>query len=70
MIGHDAKNLPEWTNLVIYSEAIVTKPDLPKEEQLNANPELKLARSLGIKCESYPEALGEISNSRFQIAIA
>ena len=68
-IGHDAANLPEYTSLVIYSEAIVTKPDLAKEEQLMANPELAKARNLSIRNLSYPEALAEIVNAKQCIAI-
>jgi hypothetical protein len=34
------------TNIVIYSEAIISKPDLTKEENLNINPELNKAKIL------------------------
>ena len=68
-IHHDRSHLPDDTELVIYSEAIVTKPDLPKEEQLLANPELKKAMELDIRNLSYPEALAEIVNSKKCIAI-
>lgn len=45
-IGHAEENIQKDTDLVIYSEAIITKPDLPVAEQLDANPELRFARSL------------------------
>lgn len=68
-IGHQAENLPENTDLVIYSEAIITKPDLSPEEQIYANPELARARDLAIKHFSYPVALGEVFNAKQGIAI-
>jgi len=55
---HRVKNLPKDTNLVIYSPAI-----LPE------NPELKRAKKLKIKCQSYPEALGELTKKYFTIAV-
>jgi UDP-N-acetylmuramate--alanine ligase len=45
-------------DLVIYSPAI------PEN-----NPELRDARRLGIKCLSYPEALGELTKKHFTIAV-
>lgn len=63
-IGHDAQNLREETSLVIYSEAIITKPDLAPEEQIYANVELARARDLDIKHLSYPVALGEVFNAK------
>lgn len=68
-IGHDEKNLPKNTELVIYSEAIITKPDLPKEEQIYANGELARAKELGIEHISYPVALGRIFDAKQGIAI-
>ncbi len=68
-IGHRPENLPDNTDLVVYSEAIITKPDLSKEEQLLANPELRLAKERGIKHRSYPESLGDIANSKYEIAV-
>ncbi|MBX9808962.1 UDP-N-acetylmuramate--L-alanine ligase [Candidatus Gracilibacteria bacterium] len=68
-IGHNASNLSENTDLVIYSEAIITKPDLTPEEQIYANPELMRARELGIRHISYPVALGEVFNKKEGIAI-
>lgn len=45
--------------LIIYSPAV----------QKN-NPELKIARKLGIKCLTYPEALGELTKKYFTIAVS
>jgi UDP-N-acetylmuramate--alanine ligase len=68
-IGHNADNLRDNTDLVIYSEAIITKPDLTPEEQIYANRELAKARDLGIRHLSYPVALGEVFNAKQGIAI-
>lgn len=68
-IGHRPENLPENTDLVIYSEAIITKPDLTPEEQIYANVELAKAKEIGIKHISYPVALGEVFNAKQGIAI-
>lgn len=68
-IGHKGENLPDTTDLVIYSEAIITKPDLSPEEQIYSNPELAKARDLGIHHLSYPVALGEVFNAKQGIAI-
>lgn len=68
-LGHEARNLPKDTDLVIYSEAIITKPDLSPEEQIYANPELASARDLGIEHLSYPVALGRIFDAKQGIAI-
>lgn len=54
---------------MIYSEAIITKPDLTPEEQIYSNPELARARDLGIRHISYPVALGEVFNAKNGIAI-
>lgn len=56
---HRAKNLPKDTKRVIYSLAI------EKE-----NPELKKAKKLKIKCQSYPQALGELTKKHFTIAVS
>lgn len=56
---HQAKNLPKEVDLVIYSQAIE-----------KGNPELKKARKLKIKCQSYPQALGEITKKYFTIAVS
>lgn len=68
-IGHEAANLPENTDLIIYSEAIITKPDLTPEEQIYANPELAEAKNRNIRHISYPVALGEVFNAKQGIAI-
>jgi UDP-N-acetylmuramate--alanine ligase len=68
-IGHDASNLLETTDLVIYSEAIITKPDLSPEEQIYSNSELKKAKELGIEHLSYPVALGRVFDAKQGIAI-
>ncbi len=68
-IGHRAENLRDDTDLVIYSEAIITQPDLPPEEQIYSNIELAHARDLGIEHLSYPVALGRVFNSKQGIAI-
>jgi len=56
---HKAKNLSEDRDLLIYSPAVRLE-----------NPELKRARKLGIKCLSYPEALGELTKRYFTIAVS
>jgi UDP-N-acetylmuramate--alanine ligase len=56
---HKAENLAENVNKVIYSPAITP-----------ANPELKKAKRLKIKCLSYPQALGELTKKYFTIAIS
>ena len=56
---HLAKNLPENTDLVIHSLAV-----------LSDNPEMKKAKKLGIKIQSYPEALGELTRKYFTIAVS
>ncbi len=69
-IGHSAENLPKNASLVVYSEAVITKPDLPKEEQLLSNPEIRAATERGIRRLSYPEALAELFNGKRGIAVA
>ena len=56
---HRAKNVAKNTDLMIYSPAVN-----------NDNPELKAARKLKIKCQSYPQSLGEITKEYFTIAVA
>lgn len=46
-------------DLVVYSPAV------PED-----NPELKDARKHGIKCQSYPEALGKLTKTHFTIAVS
>ncbi len=47
------------SNLVVYSPAVSSR-----------HPELKLARQQRIKCQSYPEALGELTKTYFTIAVS
>lgn len=55
----EVKNLPDDTEVVIYSPAV-------RED----NPELQETRKRGLKCQSYPQALGELTKNHFTIAIA
>ena len=68
-IGHIAENIAEDADIVIYSEAIITKPDLSPEEQIYSNPELAKARDFGIPHFSYPVALGKVFDAKQGIAI-
>jgi len=56
---HDAKNLPDGAELVVYTTAVDPK-----------NPELKKARELNIQTISYSEALGLVSKNKFVIAVS
>lgn len=56
---HSAKNVSKKTKLVIYTPA--TEPN---------NSELKEAKKLGIQCQSYPEALGDLTKKYFTIAVS
>ena len=56
---HRTKNVLNRIDLVIYSPAVSKN-----------NPELKEAKRLKIKCQSYPEALGELTKKYFTIAVA
>jgi len=61
---HKKKNLPDDVNLVVYSPAV-------KED----NPEFQKARKLeqetnNLRLISYPEALGELTNKYYTIAVA
>ncbi|MBA3551197.1 UDP-N-acetylmuramate--L-alanine ligase, partial [Patescibacteria group bacterium] len=58
-IGQSEKNIHPKTDLIIYTIAIT-----------DDNPELIKARSLGIECITYPQALGIISKDKFTIAVA
>jgi len=58
-IGHNAKNLPKDTDLVIYTIAITSE-----------NPEFKEAKKRGIEMITYPEALHEISKEKYTIAVS
>ncbi len=54
-----AKNISKDIDLIIYSPAVQKD-----------NPEMKAAKRLGIKCQSYPEALGELTKEYFTIAVS
>ncbi len=54
-----AKHISKALDLVIYSPAV--KKD---------NPELLQAKKFGIKCQTYPEALGGLTKKYFTIAVA
>jgi UDP-N-acetylmuramate--alanine ligase len=56
---HKAQSLPKKTELVVFSPAV----------QKN-NPELKSAQKQKIKCQTYPEALGELTKKYFTIAVS
>lgn len=58
-IGHDANNIPDNTDLIVYSPAIVKE-----------NPERKAAKKRGILSLSYPQAVGKISEENYTIAVA
>jgi UDP-N-acetylmuramate--alanine ligase len=68
-IGHRAENLVDHTDLVIYSEAIITQPDLSPQEQIYANVELKKAKELNIEHLSYPVALSRVFDGKQGVAI-
>lgn len=57
-IGHDAQNVEEGTDLVMYSIAVK-----------DTNPELMVARKRGITCMTYPEALGLLTQEYTTIAV-
>lgn len=56
---HSSKNISKDINLVIYSPAVT-----------NTNRELKKAKSLGIKTQTYPQALGKITKKYYTIAVS
>lgn len=58
-IGQKPENIKPDTDLIIYSPAV----------NIN-NPEFKKAKKLGIKIQSYPEALGELTKNHFTIAVS
>lgn len=69
MIGHDASLITPDTSLVVFSEAIITKPDLTYEQNIQAIPELSRARDLGIEAHSYPHALAKVLEGYQSIAV-
>src|SRR5574343_1304101 len=58
-IGNFAKNIEKDFDLVVYSPAVTLK-----------NPELKKAKQFKIKTQTYPEALGDLTQNYFTIAVA
>lgn len=58
-VGHEKNNIRPGTDLVIYSAAVK-----------NNNPELKAARELKIKTQTYAQALGDLTKRYFTIAVA
>lgn len=56
---HRSRTVLDQIDLVVYSPAVPTD-----------NPELKRAKKLGIECQSYPEALGELTKKYFTIAVS
>ena len=58
-VGQKAENISADCDLVIHTIAI---PE--------TNPELRRARELGIKTQTYPEFLGQLSREKFTIAVA
>jgi len=56
---HKAQNLSKNAELVVYSPAVHKD-----------NPELKTAKKLGIECQTYPQALGELTKNYFTIAVS
>ena len=58
-IGHSAENIPEHTDLVIYTIAIDKN-----------NPELKEVIKRNIKILTYPESLKEVSKDKYTIAVS
>ena len=58
-IGHSKDNIGKNIDKVIFSPAI------PKD-----NPERKKADRLGLTCQSYPQALGELTKDYFTIAVS
>ena len=56
---HKAKNVPKDADLIIHSPAV--QPD---------NPEIKQAKKLKIKIQTYPQALGDLTKEYFTIAVS
>jgi UDP-N-acetylmuramate--alanine ligase len=58
-VGHKKENLPSLVDLVVYTAA-ATKD----------NPELKEAKKRKIKCQTYAQALGDLTKQMFTIAVS
>ncbi len=56
---HRAKNVPKDADLVIHSPAVRSD-----------NPEIKQAKKLKIKIQTYPQALGELTKEYFTVAVS
>lgn len=69
VVGHDASLISHETERIVFSEAVITKPDLSYEANIQAIPELSRARELGIETLSYPKALSEVFNAHQGIAV-
>ena len=59
IIGNTAENIQKDFDLVVHSPAVKSN-----------NPEFKKAKDLGIKMQSYPEALGKLTREFYTIAVA
>lgn len=59
IIGNSSNNIERGLDLVIYSPAVRV-----------GNPEYDKARELGIKTQSYPEALGDLTKEYYTIAVS
>lgn len=69
-IGENATNVPPNITLLVYSEAVITKPDLPAEVQVRANAEIAEALARNVSIMSYPQALAEVFNAKYGVAVA
>ena len=57
--GYDKSNIKRNIDLVVYTSAFK-----------DGNPELKRAKTLGIKTQTYPQALGELTKKYWTVAIS
>ncbi len=57
--GHSEKNISEDIDLLIYSTAVSQE-----------NKEIKRARDIGVKIQSYPEILGEVAKEYYTVAVS
>jgi len=64
-IGHKISNLKSQISNLKLPDLVIHSPAIPEN-----NPELKEAKKLGIKCLSYPQALGELTKKYFTIAVS
>jgi UDP-N-acetylmuramate--alanine ligase len=70
-IGHKRENLPVYTSLVVHTEGIfLAEKGIQHGKASSQNPELLYAQELGIHIRSYPQSLGDITNQKWQIAVA